>query len=242
MDSAELVEKLVSWIKEKVSAGGCRGTLLGMSGGIDSALVAVLCQRAFPRNVLGVLIPCHSDPQDMEHALLVAKQFAIPTRTVVLDNIYDTLLQILPEVSGDTAVSRLARANLKVRLRMVTLYYLANQLKYMVVGSSNRSELAIGYFTKYGDGGVDLMPLGNLLKWQVRELSSFLGIPKEIVDKPPTAGLWPGQTDEGDFGFSYDDLDRYLTTGQAASAVRTRIESMIAASGHKRQLASLPSF
>jgi len=187
-------------------------------------------------------MPCHSDPQDAEHALLVAKQFSIPTRTVVLDNIYDTLLQVLPEVSADPAVRRLARGNLKVRLRMVTLYYLANQLKYMVVGSSNRSELAVGYFTKYGDGGVDIIPLGNLVKRQVRELARFLGIPREIIDKPPTAGLWPGQTDEGDFGFSYDDLDRYLTTGQADSAVRAKIESMIAASGHKRQLPPLPPF
>jgi NAD+ synthase len=242
MDSAELVEKLVSWIKDKVLAGGCRGTILGMSGGVDSALVAVLCQRAFPQNVLGVLIPCHSDPQDAEHARLVAEKFSIPTRTVVLDNIYDSLLQILPEVSADPATSRLARANLKVRLRMVTLYYLANQLKYMVVGSSNRSEVAVGYFTKYGDGGVDIMPLGNLLKRQVKELSRFLGIPREIIDKPATAGLWPGQTDEGDFGFSYDDLDRYLTTNEAASAVRAKVESMIAASGHKRQLPPFPPF
>jgi NAD+ synthase len=242
MDSAELVEKLVSWIKDKVVAGGCRGTILGMSGGVDSALAAVLCQRAFPQSVLGVLIPCHSDPQDTEHARLVTEKFAIPTKTVVLDNIYDNLLQILPEVSADPTASRLARANLKVRLRMATLYYLANQLKYMVVGSSNRSELAIGYFTKYGDGGVDIMPLGNLLKRQVKELSRFLGIPREIIDKTPTAGLWPGQTDEGELGFSYDDLDRYLTTGQAASAVRARIESMIATSSHKRQLPPLPPF
>jgi NAD+ synthase len=242
MDSAELVEKLVLWIRDKVLAGGCQGTLLGLSGGVDSALAAVLCQRAFPQNVLGVLIPCHSDPQDTEHARLVAEKFAIPTRTVVLDNIYDRLLQMLPEMNADPAASRLARGNLKVRLRMAILYYLANQLRYMVVGSSNRSELAIGYFTKYGDGGVDIMPLGNLLKWQVNKLSSFLGIPQEIIDKTPTAGLWPGQTDEADFGFSYDDLDRYLTTGQASSTVRAKIESMIAASGHKRQLPPLPPF
>lgn len=242
MDSAELIEKLVFWIRDKVLAGRCRGAILGMSGGVDSALVAVLCQRAFPQGALGVLMPCHSDPQDAEHALLVAKKFAIPTKTVVLDDIYDRLLQVLPKMSTDPAASRLARANLKVRLRMVTLYYLANQLKYMVVGSSNQSELAVGYFTKYGDGGVDIMPLGNLVKGQVRELSSFLGIPKEIIDKPPTAGLWPGQTDEGDFGFSYDDLDRYVTTGQAASTVSAKIESMIAASGHKRQLPPVPPF
>jgi NAD+ synthase len=125
---------------------------------------------------------------------------------------------------------------------MLTLYYFANQLKYMVVGSSNRSELSVGYFTKYGDGGVDILPLGNLVKGQVRELASFLGIPQEIIDKPPSAGLWPGQTDEGDLGFSYDELDRYLVSGQASDKVRGRIESMMAAGSHKRLPPTVPTF
>ena len=113
---------------------------------------------------------------------------------------------------------------------------IANQQEYMVVGSGNRSELATGYFTKYGDGGVDMLPLGNLVKEQVRELAQFLDVPQPIIDKPPSAGLWAGQTDEGELGFSYQELDRYLVTGQAASEVRARIEARIAASAHKRQL------
>jgi len=104
----------------------------------------------------------------------------------------------------------------------------------MVAGSSNRSELSIGYFTKYGDGGVDIMPLGNLVKGQVRELASFLGIPQQIIDKPPSAGLWQGQTDEGELGLSYEELDRYLVTGEASNELRKKIESMIVASNHKR--------
>ena len=103
---------------------------------------------------------------------------------------------------------------------MLTLYYFANRLKYMVVGSGNRDELSIGYFTKYGDGGVDIQPLGNLLKGQVRELARFLGIPKQIIDKPPSAGLWEGQTDEGELGFSYEELDRYLASGEASAALK----------------------
>ena len=187
-------------------------------------------------------MPCYSSPEDEEHALAVASKFAIPTKTVVLDSVFDTLLKVLPDDSVAPATSRLANANLKARLRMLTLYYFANQLKYMVVGSSNRSELAVGYFTKYGDGGVDIMPLGNLVKGQVRELASFLGIPQEIINKPPSAGLWQGQTDEGDLGFSYDELDRYLVTGQASDEVRERIESMMAAADHKRLPPPLPTF
>jgi len=242
MNAGELAEKLVSWLRDKVLAGGCKGVVLGMSGGVDSSVMAVLCQRAFPQSMLGVLMPCYSSPEDEEHALAVASKFSIPTKTVVLDSVFDTLLKVLPEDSVDPAASQLAKANLKVRLRMLTLYYFANQLKYMVVGSSNKSELSVGYFTKYGDGGVDILPLGNLVKGQVRELASFLGIPQEIMNKPPSAGLWPGQTDEGDLGFSYDELDRYLVSGQASDEVRGRIESMMAAGSHKRLPPTVPTF
>jgi len=240
MNSDELAEKLVLWIREKVAAGGCRGVVLGMSGGVDSSVTAVLCQRAFPQNTLGLLMPCYSIEQDAEHALAVADRFSIITKTVVLDSVFDAALKALPGDTADQDASRLAKANLKARLRMLTLYYFANQLRYMVVGSSNRSELAVGYFTKHGDSGVDILPLGNLVKTQVRELAGFLGIPQEIIDKPPSAGLWQGQTDEADLGFSYDELDRYLLTHQAPDEVRKKIESMIKAGDHKRQPPSLP--
>jgi len=234
MDTGQLVDKLTSWIRDKVLATGCKGIVVGMSGGLDSSVLAVLCQRAFPQNMLGVIMPCHGSQEDEEHARTVANKFSIPTETVVLDTVFDTLLKVLPSDRVEPTAKRLAEANLKVRLRMLTLYYLANQLKYMVAGSSNRSELSIGYFTKYGDGGVDIMPLGNLVKGQVRELASFLGIPQQIIDKPPSAGLWQGQTDEGELGLSYEELDRYLVTGEASNELREKIESMIAASNHKR--------
>jgi len=220
VDNAQLVEKLVSWIKEQVLASGRAGTVFGLSGGIDSSVVAALCQRACPQSTLGVIMPCYSSPEDEAHALAIADKFCIPTEKVVLDGIFDALLKLLPEASGNTTASRLAKANLKVRLRMLTLYYFANQLEYIVVGSSNRSELAVGYFTKYGDGGVDIMPLGNLVKGQVKGLAQSLGIPQAIIDKPPSAGLWPGQADEADLGFSYDPLARSLGGGDAPDTVR----------------------
>ena len=235
MNTEELAEKLVSWIRDRVLAARCKGVVMGMSGGLDSSVLAVLCYRAFPRSMLGILMPCYSSQEEVEHAQAVANQFSIPTEKVALDNVFDALLRVLPDNDVDSNISRVAKGNLKARLRMLTLYYFANRLNYMVVGSSNRSELSVGYFTKYGDGGVDIMPLGNLVKGQVKELAHFLGIPQLIIDKPPSAGLWEGQTDEGELGFSYDELDRYLVTGQANDELRRKIESMIATSNHKRQ-------
>ncbi len=242
MEVEALAIKLVAWIREQTLAAGCRGVVVGMSGGLDSSVLAVLCHRAFPQNMLGVVMPCHSSQQDEEHALTVASQFSIPTKVVVLDPVFDALLQALPGDGVEPGVSRLAKANLKVRLRMLTLYYFANQFKYIVAGAGNRSELAVGYFTKYGDGGVDILPLGNLVKGQVRELANFLGIPQPIIDKPPSAGLWQGQTDEGELGLSYEELDRYLVTGQASTRLRQKIESMIATSAHKRLPPLVASF
>ncbi len=235
MNWQKLAEKLVLWIRDRVSAAGCKGVVLGLSGGLDSSVAAVLCYRAFPQSTLAVIMPCYSNEKDVEHARAVADQFSIPTSTVVLDAAYDTLLKVLPDDKAAPDVSRLAKANIKARLRMLTLYYFANKLKYMVVGAGNQNELALGYFTKYGDGGVDIQPLGNMLKGQIRELAQFLGIPQQIIDKPPSAGLWEGQTDEGELGLRYDELDRYLATGEASAELKKRIESMIAASEHKRQ-------
>ena len=239
MEAGPLAEKLVLWIRDKVSAAGCGGVVIGISGGIDSSVLAVLCQRAFPDSTLGVIMPCGSRPEDKEHAHLVASKFSVPTKEVVLDEVLHALLGVLPDykVSPD-----LARANLKARLRMLTLYYMANQLGYMVAGSGNRSELAVGYFTKFGDGGVDFLPLGSLVKGEVRELARFLGVPDAIIDKPPSAGLWAGQTDEAELGLSYDELDNYLLTGEASVEVRQKIESMMAASEHKRSLPPIPDF
>ncbi len=242
MNAEPLVEKLVSWIRERVFSAGCKGVVVGMSGGIDSSVLAVLCHRAFPQSMFGVLIPCYSTREDGEHAQATANKFSIPTKTVVLDAVFDNLLKVLPGESADSSVSRLAEANLKARLRMLTLYYLANQFKYMVAGAGNRDELSIGYFTKYGDGGVDILPIGNLVKRQVRELASFLGIPQEIIDKPPSAGLWPGQTDEDELGVSYEELDHYLVTGEANDELRKKIDSMIAANDHKRLPPPVASF
>jgi len=236
----ELAEKIVAWIRERVAGARCKGVVFGLSGGLDSSVVGVLCKRALPDDSLGVIMPCYSSKTDIEHAQTVARKFQISTETITLEGAFDSLLKAFPSGEYDVATKILAEANVKVRLRMITLYYLANRLNYLVVGTGNRSEISVGYFTKYGDGGVDILPLGNLVKSQVRELAVHLGIPKEIMEKPPSAGLWAGQTDEGEMGITYEELDRYLTAGEAGEEIRKRVDAMMERSAHKRSTPAIP--
>jgi NAD+ synthase len=236
----ELASKLIDWIKEQVAIAKRRGVVFGLSGGLDSAVVAVLCKRAFPDNTMALIMPCHSSETDIEHAEAVASKFNILTNTIALEGVFYSLLKALPIGDYELANNKLAGANLKPRLRMLALYYSATQLYYLVVGTGNRSEISIGYFTKYGDGAADILPLGNLVKNQVRELAVYLDIPKEIIQKPPSAGLWVGQTDEEEMGITYDELDRYLLTGHAAEEVKEKIDTRITGSSHKRALPAVP--
>lgn len=241
MDSRQVADKLTNWIKEKVKAAGLNGVVFGMSGGIDSSVIAVLSKQAFPDSSLGLVMPCHSIGQDEQDAMDLAEKFAIKTHKVALDSVYDSLVQIV-SAGMDAPLSNLAQANIKARLRMATLYAYANQLGYLVVGSGNRSELATGYFTKYGDSGVDILPLGNLVKAQVRELASYLEVPEGIITKPPSAGLWHGQTDEKEMGLTYREIDNYLLKDKATDVVRGKIEAKFAQSEHKRNTPPIPDF
>ena len=244
------------WLARRVTAAGARGLVVGLSGGIDSAVVARLCQMAAPGQVVGVIMPCHSDPRDEADARLVADHFGLPTVRVDLERTYESLVEaarealgeLPPEVVPDTPQdgidikARVPIANVKPRLRMTTLYFVANSLNYLVAGTGNRSELTIGYFTKHGDGGVDLLPIGHLSKSQVRAFARELGVPQPIIDKPPSAGLWVGQTDEDEMGFTYAELEKYLTLGPegVAPALALRLERMIRATEHKRVAAPTP--
>jgi len=238
----QLADRLIEWLRNQVSGAGASGLVLGMSGGVDSSVAGVLCQMALPGSTLGLLLPCHSIQEDVDHARLVAEKFNIKTLLIPLDPVYDSLTRTLVDEHDTSPAHRPAQANLKPRLRMTVLYYLANKLNYLVVGSSNKCELGIGYFTKYGDGGVDIMPLGNLVKRQVREMAQYLGIPPTIIDKPPSAGLWPGQTDEEEMGIPYDDLDAYFSSQPVSEEVRSKIEQRIARNAHKRALPPVPGF
>ena len=247
---------LTEWLRQRVAIAGANGIVVGLSGGIDSAVVIRLAQIATDGHVLGVIMPCHSDPQDEADARLVASHFDVPTARIDLAPSYDRLVtdlraavESLPGAKGGVAAgstsdprARLPLANVKPRLRMSTLYYVANSFNYMVAGTGNRSELTIGYFTKYGDGGVDLLPIGRLLKSEVLQLARELEVPEPIITKAPSAGLWLGQTDETEMGFTYADLENYLTQGPEAvsPALAMRIERLVRASEHKRALAPMP--
>ncbi len=241
---AELVRLLVDWIRKQGEKARTAGVVFGLSGGLDSAVVGALCKRAYPDTSLALILPCYSSPQDRGDAELVAETFQLNTKVINLDEIYDDLLKKLdvPAIEAQAGLHRMALANLKPRLRMLVLYYYANLNNYLVVGTGNRSELTVGYFTKYGDGGVDLLPLGSLVKSQVRALASYLGVPEKIIVKPPTAGLWENQTDEGEMGFSYALLDRYLLEGEAPPEIKEKIEEMRQRSEHKRTTAPVPPF
>jgi NAD+ synthase len=228
-------ERISTWIKERVEEAGAEGVVLGMSGGIDSSVVAALAKRGLGDRVLGLIMPCHSNPTDVEHARLVATKLGIETEYVDLTPVSDGLLEALPP--GD----RMSAGNLKARLRMAVWYYFANSRNYLVAGAGNKSEIMTGYFTKYGDGGVDILPLGDLLKAQVRELARELGIPEEIITKSPSAGLWEGQTDEGEMEITYEELDKVLVaiesgdTSECSQEALARVRTMMAASQHKRE-------
>ena len=233
-----LTDRMVAWLDKQLTSAGAAGFVCGLSGGVDSATVAGLAAHvAGPEHVLAVLMPCHSQPEDAVLGQLVADTFGITTITVDLGDTYDAAIAALP-----TSAHPLAAANIKPRLRMITLYYLAQSHNYLVLGSGNRTEIAVGYFTKHGDGGADLLPLGTLYKTQVWALARELGAPLEVVERPPTAGLWPGQTDEEEMGITYRELDRVLTAIEAGDTsgieppTLDKVETMIARSAHKRAM------
>lgn len=212
-----------------------KGVVLGLSGGLDSCVTAALAKEALgAKNVLGLLLPCHSQKQDSQDARLFARKFKIKTKVVDISGVYDNLIKVLP------SADRMTQANLRPRLRMIVLYYFARKYGYLVCGTSNKSELMAGYFTKFGDGASDILPIGDLLKTQVRKLARELKIPQAIIDKAPTAGLWPGQTDEKEMGIIYPELDDILARIEGGrkqflpAAKVSRVKQLVRRSEHKR--------
>jgi NAD+ synthase len=233
----KICSEAVEWIKDRVNSAGAKGVILGMSGGIDSAVVAALVKRAFPNDCFCVTMPCYSNPIDEEHAKLVADAVGIEMKTVVLNEAFDTMKKLVDSKETDP---KLAIANIKARLRMVTLYYYAGVNNYLVAGTGNKSEITIGYFTKYGDGGTDMLPIASFVKKEVRALAEYLEIPEIVITKPPTAGLWENQSDEKEMGMSYEDLDNYILTGEGSEDVKNKVEMMFKRSEHKR--VTIPKF
>ncbi|XRP97207.1 NAD+ synthase [Methanocaldococcus sp. 16A] len=249
----EIVKKITNFIKEKVEEAKANGVVVGLSGGIDSSVTAYLCVQALGKDkVLGIIMPeKNTNPRDVGHAKMVAERLGIK---YIISDITDILKAFgaggyVPTKEFD----KIADGNLKARIRMCILYYFANKYNLLVAGTSNKSEIYVGYGTKHGDIACDIRPIGNLFKTEVRELAKYLGVPKEIIEKPPSAGLWEGQTDEGELGIKYETLDKILKLyeeGKSAEEISKELNipiddvehvfDLIKKSEHKRTLPPTP--
>lgn len=228
----EYKEYLVKWLQDEVKKANAKGVIIGMSGGVDSSVVSALGKEAFPENSLGVYLPIGKMGQDLEDAKAVAETIKIKTVTVDLTAAFEA-------TAAATGVqTKLATANIKPRLRMAALYALAQEHGYLVLGTDNAAEWILGYFTKYGDGGVDLLPIVHLLKGEVKQMARELGLPSVVYTKAPTAALWDGQTDEAELGFSYDEADKWIDNKEVVADIKAKIERQVAVTNHKR--VSLP--
>jgi len=212
---------------------GEKKAVVGVSGGVDSAVTLGLCCKAVgAENVIGVLLPCQRETEDDAYAIM--KHFKPNQYTVsILESFNHIFLEFL---NKGIELNQIAEANIPSRLRMIILYAFANQFNGMVIGTSNKDEIEIGYFTKYGDGGVDVEPIGDLYKSEVYAIAKKLGISDTILTKPPSAGLWAGQTDEKELGFTYDELEDVLEGKVTEGRIYEKVAALRNATQHKRRM------
>jgi NAD+ synthase len=252
LDYSKAETEIIKFIQKTVSGAGAKGVVLGLSGGIDSAVVGALCVRALgKKRVVGILMPAsHTPPKDTEDGRRMAKKWGIKLYDVSIDPVFDAFMASLPDVKGE---NKIAKANVKARIRMVIDYYVANSHNMVVAGTGDRSESLIGFFTKFGDGGADFFPIAHLYKTQVRKLGSRLGLPKGVVTKPSSPQLWPGHKAVDEIPVAYEKLDPVLVALfdegllPAAVAKKTGIDIKVVkevvrrnrSSAHKRAFAPM---
>ena len=236
LDYPVVIDTLVKMIQEEVESAGAGGVVVGISGGIDSAVAAALSVKALGSDrVYGLIMPCESSKDDLDHGMLLVEALDIDYKIVDLEATYKTLIKEMhPDV--ERGKKPLAYGNIKPRLRMTALYFESAIKNYLVLGTGNKSELVTGYFTKYGDGGVDFEPLGDLLKEDVIALGYHLDLPMILMEKEPMAGLIGFQTDEEEMGITYEDLDQYILTGKGTPEVKAKVEALYKRSAHKRKM------
>lgn len=253
MDFEIVQNRIIDFIRNETRKAGSKGAVIGISGGIDSALTATLTVKALGEdNVLGIHMPESglTPAADSKDAKVLADWLGIEFRTIDISGIISAYMASVPE---SESADRLSRGNLKARIRMSLLYFHANQMNRIVMGTGNKTEILLGYFTKYGDGGVDLEPIGGLYKTEVWELSRRLGVPEALINKKPSAGLWEGQTDEAELGISYIDVDKVLRMLEEKESSETIMKTLniskeqldsvtirIERSEHKRKAAPIP--
>ncbi|MCC8048938.1 MAG: NAD(+) synthase [Oscillospiraceae bacterium] len=233
-DYKQEFDKRVEFIQNVLKSSRASGIIYGNSGGKDSALVGILCKAACD-NTVGIIMPCASKRNfgmDKDDGLEVAEQYGIETRFVDLTPVRECETEMLSAVTNLTDA---ALANIAPRLRMTTLYAVAAAENRIVAGTGNRSEAYMGYFTKWGDGAHDFNPIADLTVTEIYEFLEYLGAPRCIIEKAPSAGLFEGQTDESEMGLSYAALDKFLLTGEASEHDRAIIDKFHNASEHKRR-------
>lgn len=229
----EDAEKRIAFIRQQIDVPGLGGAVVGISGGIDSAVTAALCVRALGADrVIGVWMPAYSQEIHAQDSRKLADAIGLNLVTVDLGKAYD---EAVAQIEKVLPLDDKTKGNTKARLRMTTLYAIANQKGYLVVDTCNKSEIHVGYMTKGGDGLADINPVASLTKHEVRILAKELGVPDSILTKAPSADLWAGQTDEQEMGFSYEELDRYLITGETTPQAKERIDYLHRISEHKRR-------
>ena len=210
LDLPSVEDRIKRFVKDYVDKCGAEGVVLGASGGLDSSATAALASLSLGgQKVLGIAMPEEEtyDVTDIQHAKLLAKKFGFNLQIVDVSSTLKACFQSLPIYD---AADRLSKGNVKARIRMVYLYYYANKLNRLVCGTSDKSETMVGYFTKWGDGAADISPIMDLYKTQVRQLALHIGVPAEIVAKPPSPRLWPNQLAEKELGIKYEILDLIL--------------------------------
>jgi NAD+ synthase len=197
---------LTGFIRSEITRAGFNRALVGLSGGLDSAVACVLAAEALgPANVLALRMPYKaSSPDSLEHAEMVARKFGVPQETIEITDVVEPLIR------RDPKISNVRKGNILARARMIVLYDQSEVWRGLVVGTSNKTEILLGYTTLWGDMAVAINPLGDLYKTQLRQLARELDIPSPILSKPPSADLWVGQTDEEELGLRYDEVDRLL--------------------------------
>ncbi|MEM2137669.1 MAG: NAD+ synthase [Candidatus Anstonellaceae archaeon] len=219
MGAKAVEKKIIRFIRNYFSSSKKRTAVIGLSGGLDSAATLALCCKALgSKRVLAVLLPSPSTPaRDISDAKLLAKKFKVKAKTIPIGPILASF--------GSLSADKLSRANTSARVRMAILYSLAAKNDGLVVGTGDKSEFMLGYFTKYGDGGADLFPIGGLYKTEVRELAMQMGVPPSVAKKPPSPALWAGQTAENELGFSYevaDDILRGIEKGEKRNGLENK--------------------
>lgn len=236
IDYSKKIDSIVSWLKEYLDNSGSEGIVFGVSGGIDSALLCAIANNYFPNKSLALTMNIENSQEDIDDAKLVLSTFKnVQSIDVELEKVYNSFLKVLP-----IGLSEQAKGNLKARLRMITLYSYAQDKKYLVCGTSNAAEFVTGYFTKYGDSGCDILPLVNFPKSYIVECAKFLGVPEKIINKKPTAGLRPNQTDEEDLGIGYDIIDDFLLGNFIDNKDLVQIIKLQIDTDHKRKLPASP--